>query len=87
MNDVIKYLPPYVASSNAFLKQKMVVFAVIFLKQNFILTAFPFSISSDLLIFFILCFINKNVLSCCVILYCQERSVILSMTFGIAGNF
>jgi len=35
MNDVIKYLPPYVASSNAFLKQKMVVFAVIFLKTKF----------------------------------------------------
>jgi hypothetical protein len=30
MNYVIKYLPPYVASSNAFLKQEMVVFAVIF---------------------------------------------------------
>ena len=30
MNDVIKYLPPYMASSNAFFKQKVVVFPVIF---------------------------------------------------------
>jgi len=30
MNGIIKYLPPYVASSNAFFKQKIVVFHVIF---------------------------------------------------------